>query len=141
MEMMGQIIESPSWFDDYGARIVSKASANGIEITQIVLGDKTYTVIHSAKQVQETPTQESINYLNLDETTIAKYKIVEDGKETVAGKECTRYKMEISQMGQTAKLTVSVWQGLPMKTVTNTMGIDITATIIEVVECEVDVSL
>ena len=32
-------------------------------------------------------------------------------------------------MGQTAKLTVSVSQGFPMKTVTSTMGMDITATI------------
>ena len=140
-EMMGQKIESPSWFDDYGARVVTKASMNGIEVTQIVLGEKTYTVIHSAKQVQETPTQESINYLNLDEATIAKYKIMEDGKETVAGKECTRYKMEVSQMGQTAKMTVSVWQGFPMKMVTNSMGMDITTTITEVTECEVDASL
>jgi len=140
-EMLGQKIESPSWFDDYGARIVSKASANGMEITQIVRDGKTYMVNHSAKQVQEMPTQESINYLNMDEATIAKYKIVEDGKETVAGKECTRYKMEVSQMGQTAKLTVSVWQGFPMKTVTSTMGMDITATITEVTECEVEASL
>lgn len=140
-EMMGQKIESPSWFDDYGARIVSKARANGMEITQIVRDGKTYMVNHAAKQVQEMPTQESINYLDLNEATIAKYKIVEDGKETVAGKECTRYKMEVSQMGQTVKLTVSVWQGLPMKTVTSTMGMDITATITEVTECEVDASL
>lgn len=112
-----------------------------MEITQIVRDGKTYMVNHSAKKVQEMPTQESINYLNMDEATIAKYKIVEDGKETVAGKECTRYKMEVSQMGQTAKLTVSVWQGFPMKTVTSTMGMDITATIIEVTECEVDASL
>jgi hypothetical protein len=140
-EMMGQKIESPSWFDDYGARVISKASANGMEITQIIRDGKTYMVNHSAKQVQEMPTQESINYLNMDEAAIAKYKIVEDGKETVAGKECIRYKIEVSQMGQTAKMTVSVWQGFPMKMTTNTMGMDITTTITEVTECEVAASL
>lgn len=51
-----------------------------MEITQIVRDGKTYMENHSAKQVQEMPTQESINYLNMDEATIAKYKIVEDGK-------------------------------------------------------------
>ena len=85
--------------------------------------------------------QEYINYLNLDESTVAKYKIREIGMDTITGKECVKYSMEVSQMGQTAKLTVSVWQGFPMKTITNAMGIEMSATITEIKECEVDPSV
>lgn len=139
-EMMGQRIESPSWFDNYGALAASKASANGMEVSTIMRDGKTYMVNHAAKQVQEMPTQESINYLNLDEASIAKYKIKEIGTDTVAGKECVKYSLEVTQMGQTAKLTVSVWNGFPMKSVTSTMGIELVSTITEIKECEVDPS-
>lgn len=76
----------------------------------------------------------------MDEATIAKYKIVDDGKETVASMECTRYKMEVSQMGQTAKLTVCFLRGFTMKMETSTMVKDVTASITEATECEVDAS-
>lgn len=56
--MMERKVEGDVWFDDYGARIVSKANAKGIEITQIVRDGKTDMVNQSAKQVQEMPTQE-----------------------------------------------------------------------------------
>lgn len=139
-EMMGQRIESPSWFDNYGALMASKANANGMEVSTIMRDGKTYMVNFAAKQVQEMPTQESINYLKLDEATIAKYKIKEIGTDTVAGKECVKYSLEVTQMGQTAKLTVSVWNGFPMKSVTSTMGIELVSTITEIKECEVDPS-
>ena len=43
-------------------------------------------------------------------------------KETVSRKECVKYTLEVSQMGQTAQRTVCVWQGFPMKTVTRADG-------------------
>ena len=58
----------------------------------------------------------------------------------MAGKECVKYTLELSQMGQTAKLTVSVWNGIPMKTVTSAGGMDVTATVTELTEEEVDAS-
>lgn len=140
-EVMGQKIESKGYFDDYGNLQSSKASTFGMEISTILRDGITYMVNHSAKQVQELPVQESVNYLDLTDEIIAKYKIQEVGKETVAGKDCVKYTMEVSQMGQTIKLTVSVWNGIPMKTVTNANGTEMTATVTEVTEEEVDASL
>lgn len=138
---MGQKIESKGYFDDYGNLQSSKANTFGMEISTILRDGKTYMVNHSAKQVQEVPAQESINYLDLTDEIIAQYKIQEVGKETVAGKDCVKYTMEVSQMGQTLKLTVSVWNGIPMKTVTNANGTEMTATVTEVTEGDVDASL
>ena len=140
-EVMGQKIESKGYFDDYGNLQVSKANTFGMEISTILRDGKTYMVNHSAKQVQQMPVQETINYLDLSDEIISKYKIQEAGKETVSGKECVKYTLEVSQMGQTAQLTVCVWQGFPMKTVTRANGMEVVATITEITECEVDPSL
>lgn len=140
-EVMGQKIESKGYFDDYGNLQSSKANSFGMEVSTIHRDGKTYMVNHSAKQVQEMPFQESINYLDLTDEIIAKYKIKEAGNDTVAGKDCVKYTLEVSQMGQTAKLTVSVWNGIPMKTVTSAGGMDVTATVTEVKEEEVDASV
>lgn len=140
-EVMGQKVESKNYFDDYGNLQASVTSAFGMELTTISRDGKTYMVNAAAKQVQEMPVQESVNYLDLTDEVVAKYKIKEVGNETVVGKECVKYTMEVSQMGQTAHLTVSVWQGIPMKTVTSVSGTDVAATITEIVEEPVDAAL
>ena len=96
---------------------------------------------YDEKTVQEMPQQESINYMDLNEATVAKFKVKEIGKEVVGGKECTQYSLEISQMGQTAKTKASVWKGIPMKTVTDAMGMSITAEVVEIKEGPVDATL
>lgn len=140
-EVMGQKVESKNYFDDYGNLQASVTSAFGMELTTISRDGKTYMVNAAAKQVQEMPVQESVNYLDLTDEVIAKYQIKEVGSDTVTGKECIKYTMEVSQMGQTAHITVSVWQGIPMKTVTSVSGTDVAATITEIVEEPVDASL
>jgi hypothetical protein len=113
----------------------------GMEMTQINKDGKMYLVNKGDKSVQEMPAQESINYLNLTDEAIKKFKVKETGKETVSGKECTVYTAEISQMGQTAKATVSVWNGFPMKSVIDAGGFGITQKIVEIKEGPVDASL
>ncbi|MBO5595189.1 MAG: DUF4412 domain-containing protein [Bacteroidales bacterium] len=140
-EVMGQKVESKSYFDDYGNLQADRTNAFGMELTTISRDGKTYMVNPAAKQVQEMPFQESINYLDLTDEVIAKYKIKEIGHETVAGKECVKYTMEVSQMGQTAHLTVSVWQGIPMKTVTSVSGTDVATTVTDIAEEAVDASM
>lgn len=140
-EVMGQKIELKGYFDDYGNQQSSKANSFGMEVSTIFRDGKTYMVNHSAKQVQEMPVQESVNYLDLTDEIVAKYKIKEAGTESVSGKDCVKYTMEVSQMGQTAKLTVSVWKGIPMKTVTSANGMDVTATVTEITEEDVDASV
>ena len=140
-EVMGQKAEGISYFDNYGALEAGKSQANGMEVLTITRDGKTYMVVPSVKQVREIPAQESVNYLNLTDDVIEKYKIKEIGKDVVAGKDCIKYSMEVSQMGQTAKLTVSVWNGYAMKTVSSAMGMVITAVVTEFKEGEVDPSL
>ena len=140
-EMMGQKMISMSWFDDYGALEASKTEMNGMEITTLFRDGKTYAIIPSMKRMQEMPTQESINYLNLTDEVVEKNKIKEVGKETILGKECTTYSLEVSQMGQTAKMTVSVWEGYPMKAITDAMGSTVTVKVLEFTEGPVDPSL
>lgn len=137
-EVMGQKVNSHTWFDNYGALSRSDESSMGISITTLLKDGKTYMVDTADKQVQEMPVQESINYLDLNEDVIAKYKVSEVGTDVVSGKECIKYSLEVTEMGQTTNLTVSVWQGFPMKTVTSFGGMEITVTITEITEYEVN---
>ena len=141
MDMMGQTITNTTYFDDYGAKEVTSMNMMGMEMTQLRKDDKMYMINKGDKTVQEMPAQQSINYLNLTDEVIAKNKIKETGKETVAGKECTVYTAEISQMGQTAKATVSVWNGFAMKSVIDMGGFSISQKIVEVNEGPVDAAL
>ncbi len=144
-EVMGQKMEATSYFDNYGALQMSKTEAESmmgkVEMGTIIRDGKTYMVDYIQKSVQEMPAQESINYLSLDKATIDKYKVKEVGKETVGGKECTKYTAEISQMGQTAKVEAWVWKGIPMKTVTDFGGMSIVAEVTELSEEAVDASV
>lgn len=142
MDMMGQTIPSTIYFDDYGAKQATSISMMGMEMTQINKDGKMYLVNKGEKSVQEMPQQqEQINYLNLTDEVKAKYKIKEVGKETVAGKECTTYTVEVSQMGQTVKTTVSVWNGIAMKTVADAGGFSMSQKVTEVKEAPVDAAI
>ena len=142
MDMMGQTVPSTIYFDDYGAKQATSISMMGMEMTQINKDGKMYLVNKGEKSVQEMPQQqEQINYLNLTDEIKAKYKIKEVGKETVAGKECTTYTVEVSQMGQTVKTTVSVWNGIAMKTTADMGGFSMSQKVTEVKEGPVDAAI
>ena len=141
MDMMGQTITNTTYFDDFGAKEVTSMNMMGMEMTTLMKDGKTYMINKGEKSVQEMPARESINYLNLTDEVIAKNKIKELGKETVSGKECTIYSAEISQMGQTAKATVSVWNGIAMKSTIDAGGFGITQKVVEVKEGPVDAAM
>ena len=113
----------------------------GMEMTQLSKDGKMYLVNKGEKSVQEMPAQESINYLDITDDVAKKYKVQELGKETIDGKECTKYSAEISQMGQTAKTTVWVWKGFAMKNVIDAGGMAITQLSKDIKEGPVDASL
>ena len=140
-ELMGQKIESKTYFDDYGNLQSSKVSFLGTEVSSILRGGKMYTVDHTSKKVEESLPQESVNYLDLTDEIIAKYKIQKVGNETISGKECVKYTMEIAQNGQTAKCTVSVWRGIPIKDVITLNNVTVTVTVTNVTEEAVDPSV
>lgn len=142
MDMMGQVITNTTYFDDYGAKTATSMNMMGMEMTQISKDGKMYLVNKGERSVQEMPMQQQqVNYLNLTDEVIAKNKIKEVGKETIAGKECTIYTLEMNQMGQTAKATVSVWNGIAMKSVIDAGGFGITQKVVEVNEGPVDAAL
>lgn len=59
--------------------------------------------------------EKPINYLNLTPETIEKYSIKELGEETIAGKPCKKYSVQMTQAGQTVNGEVSVWKGIVLK--------------------------
>ncbi|MBO6027696.1 MAG: DUF4412 domain-containing protein [Bacteroidales bacterium] len=142
MDMMGQTITNTTYFDDYGAKTSTSMNMMGMEMTQISKDGKMYLVNKGERSVQEMPMQQQqVNYLNLTDEVIAKNKIKEVGKETVAGKECTTYTLEMNQMGQTAKATVSVWNGIAMKSTIDMGGFAMTQKVVEVTEGPVDAAV
>ena len=148
-DLMGQKMNATTYFDDYGNKQYSrtKMSMMGMDIDMATLqrDGKTYMINYGDKTVQEGGMQgmgrQEINFLNLTDEVIAKNKIKEVGEEEVSGKPCKVYTTEVSQMGQTAEVKVYVWEGIPMKTVTNAMGMEIVAKVIEVKEGDVDATL
>ena len=145
VDMMGQKVVSTTYFSDYGNLQLSKVKMNMMGMTMdmgtLMRDGKTYTINYADKTVQEAPTQESINYMDLNDEIVAKYKVKSEGVEEVAGKPCLIFTAEINQMGQTAKVKASVWEGIPMKSVASVMGMDLVNKVTEVKEYDVDLSV
>ncbi len=119
--------ETTVYFDNYGAVEAQKMKmdfmGNAMEMTILRKDGKTYMINAAEKQVQEMPAGgmggADINFLNLTDKVKAENKIKEAGKETVLGRECTKYTMESSQMGMTMSQTVWVWNGIVLKSLTD----------------------
>jgi len=143
-DMMGQKIEAVSYFDNYGALEMSKTKTSvpgmgDMEIATITRDGKSYMVNYLARQVQEMPAQETINYLAISKEAVAKYNLREIGTETIGDKECIKYMAEMSQMGQKAVVTAWVWKGYPIKSVTSAAGVEVTVEVTEFTEnAEID---
>ncbi len=133
-EVMGQKTETTTYFDNYGAQEATKAKMNvpgfgEMETATIIKDGKAWMVNYTMKQVQELPLEAvtDINFVNPSEEAIKEYKLQEEGKETILGKECTKYTYEASAQGQTAKITAWIYKGIALKSVTTLAGMEITA--------------
>ena len=118
MNMMGQNIVQKVYFDDYGVKKATVSNFNGQDSRQIVVDGETIMINDAEKTAMKMPMmgmQETVNFSNLDEKTMKKYKVQELGKETVAGKECTKYSVTLFMMGQPQKQTVWVYKGITLK--------------------------
>lgn len=138
--VLGQKTESILYFDNYGQLEYStvRQAQNGTDETEISVISKDgrmYMINHQYKLIQEVDIPESINYLNLTTEMVDKYKIEIIGEEQILGKDCIKYSAEFSQMDQIASLTIWVWKGIPLKTITSSNGIDV---IVESVEIHTD---
>jgi hypothetical protein len=120
--------ETTVYFDNYGALEAQKMKMNFMgmdtEMTIIRKDGKTYMVNAAEKQVQEMPAGggmggADINFLNLTDAVKTANKIKEAGKETVLGRECTKYTMQMSQMGMEMNQTVWIYKGIALKSLTD----------------------
>ena len=137
MDMMGQSIVQEIYFDDYGAKKATVMNFGGQKSRNIVVDGATVMVNDDEKTAMKMPMmgqQETVNFSNLDEKTIKKYKVKELGKETVAGKECTKYEVTVFMMGQPQKQTVWVYKGITLKTSMKTDFGDMGQTATKIVE-------
>ena len=135
------------YFDDYGKK-TARISVYGENITRTIsVGDSTYTINEKENTATVMPIfggarngrsggmggfgggfgmggaqigqLGTIDWLNLDKKTIRRNKIKELGEEVVAGVTCKKYSMSPSnQMGFTQNITVCVYEGIPLSTVT-----------------------
>lgn len=118
MDMMGQKIVQEVYFDDYGAKQATLSDFGGMKSRNIVVDGETVMVNDDEKTAMKMPMmgqRETVNFSNLDEKTIKKYKVKELGTETVAGKECKKYEVTLFMMGQPQKQTVWVYKGITLK--------------------------
>ena len=118
--MTSEMGSSTIYFDNYGAVQAQKMNMMGNEMIILNKDGKTYMINPGEKQVQEMPGGgmggPTINFLALTDKVKADNKIQELGKEKVLDRECTKYSIETSMMGQTMKQTVWVWKGITLKT-------------------------
>ena len=118
MDMMGQKVTQQIYFDDYGVKQATVGNFGGRKSRNIVVDGSTVMVNDDEKTAMKMPMmgqQERVNFLNLDEKAIKKYKVKELGTETVAGKECKKYEVTLFMMGQPQKQTVCVYKGITLK--------------------------
>lgn len=131
------------YFDDYGKK-TARISVYGENITRTIsVGDSTYTINEKENTATVMPIfggsrsgrgggfggfgmggaqigqLGQIDWLHLDKKTIRRNKIKELGEEEVAGVTCKKYSMSPSnQMGFSQNITVCVYEGIPLSTVT-----------------------
>ena len=123
MDMMGQKIVQQNYFDDYGVKQATVMEMMGQKMRSIEVDGKNVMIDDAAKTAISMPGMgpqmggnNKINFLNLDEKTIKKNKIKEEGQEEVAGKMCTKYSYRMLMMGQGVNVHAWVYKGITLKT-------------------------
>lgn len=123
MDMMGQKIIQQLYFDDYGVKQATVMEMMGQKMRSIEVDGKNVVIDDASKTAMSIPGMGpqmtgngSINFLNLDEKTIKKHKIKEEGQEEVAGKMCTKYSYRMLMMGQEVNVNACVYKGITLKT-------------------------
>ena len=137
MDMMGQKIVQEIYFDDYGVKQATLSNFGGRKSRNIVVDGETVMVNDDEKTAMKMPMmgqRETVNFSNLDEKAIKKYKVKELGTETVAGKECKKYEVTLFMMGQPQKQTVWVYKGITLKSSSRSDFGDMTQTATKIQE-------
>lgn len=117
---MGIKNHSTLYFDNYGAQQMSETSVNlGVvkrTMREYTLDDAKISWNVKQNKAERTPiTGPVLNYSDLTDEVKEHYKVKELGTETVLGRECTKYSVEMEENGVQIENTIWVWQGIPMK--------------------------
>ncbi|GHV20742.1 hypothetical protein FACS1894174_03170 [Bacteroidia bacterium] len=141
--MMGIKIEGMQYFDDFGRKeavdiTIKNGVSEGVDkvVRTVATGDKVVTADLNSKTVtQMTLPVEPINYLQLTPEVKEKYNLKELGEEMVLGKNCRKFSVEITQMGQLVYTKAWVWKGIVLKSEIESNGMTISIdTVIEIQE-------
>ncbi len=124
-ELMEQTLITKKYLDNYGLKFaqftVIPYFEDGERKETLMMGrirnEGTDTTVDYINKVLTAQKDESdvINFLNLTEETIRKYKIKKLGEEDVCGKPCVIYSMSYKSQGVNTKDQVWVWKGITLK--------------------------
>ena len=141
---MEQTIPSTQYFADYGRKESGESTMNmqgqTFSVFVMMKDDFVYSANLTTKQGTKVKLSsmvddyKSINYSNLTDEVIKKYQIEKKGNEKILGKDCIIYDLTISVQGQSVKTTVSVWQGITLKSSVIMSGTTMTDEAIEITE-------
>jgi outer membrane lipoprotein-sorting protein len=122
MDFGGNAMTTTTYFDDYGRKQASVSDFGGQKSRSIVVKGETIMVNDEAKTATRMPGGmmgmgggSRVNFMKLTDEVIKANNIKELGEETIAGKPCKKYSMSVSMMGQSQTQTVWVYQGITLK--------------------------
>ncbi len=117
------------YFDDYGEREATEMTLKMGEAEKHIRviaedgGRTNVTLDLDEKKAARTPTPDQPrNFRNLSQADIDRFKIRETGEETIAGRPCKKYDMELTITGVTVQIRLWIWEGIALKTETSHNG-------------------
>lgn len=127
MDMMGQTIVQKQYFDDYGKKTAQVSDFGGGQMRTITQDGSQIMINEAEKTAQRMPSfggmggpgQNRINWTKLTDEVKKTNQIKELGKETIAGKECTKYSVTSEGFMGPQTQTVWIYQGITMKSSTS----------------------
>ena len=122
VSVMGQDMVTHIVFADYGALQRLDMNTMGQDVTTIFRDGKTYMV---KPNFQVMPTEDNVNYNDLDQATIDKYNIKMVGIESMDGYDCLVYTLKMDVQGMEGKGKVWVWDGFQVRAEVNVMGMTV----------------
>lgn len=136
MDMMGNEMITETYFDNYGLKTAQVSEGGGFGMMGGGQQGKTRTIRDKdgaqiqindeAKTATKMPSfggmgggfgggRAQINWNKLTDQVKKENNIKEVGKETIAGKECTKYTMTVDMMGNQSEQTVWIYKGIQLK--------------------------
>ena len=117
---MGAVREITVYIDDYGAKEAVEVNMDAEQMQQHTLaireaGGKTIVIDLDGKTASRIQENEPRDYRHLTPEEIKRFKITEVGTETVAGKPCKVFRMDLSEGGEEGYDLIAtryVWEGI-----------------------------